>query len=354
MYKRFILLILALTLICRATMADEVTLKNGDRLTGSISTLDDKKLVIKTAYAGEVAIARDAIAKIESDQPLFFELSDGQTLVGTVTTVGEKLEVQTRDAGKVAVTYPTIRTIRSQAEQTRYTAEIERYRDPGLLDLWNGYVDLGLSLTRGNADTTSFTLGANAVRATKRDRTSVYFTSLYAANKTSGISVTTANAVRGGLRYELNLSERSFVFGFGDAESDEFQKLDLRMVLGGGFGYYVKKTERSQFQLFGGGSLNKEYFTDNTKRTSGEALFGEGFNTKLSDRVLFSERFTLFPNLSETGQFRATFDSSLVTKLSKWLDWHVSLSDRYLSNPVDFAKKNDVLLTTGLRLSFNR
>ena len=354
MCKRLAVLVLVLLSICLQTVADEVTLKNGDRLTGSISKLDDKKLVIKTDYAGEVSIARDAIEKIQSQQPLYLGLSDGQTIVGTVATVGESVEVQTKDANKVTVARSAIRTVRSQAEQDAYNAEVERYRNPGLLDLWSGSVDAGLSLTRGNSETTSFTLGANAVRATRRDKTSAYFTSLYATNKTKGISLTTANAVRGGARYELNLTGRSFVFGFGDAESDEFQMLDLRLVLGGGIGYYLQKTERSQFQIFGGGSLNKEYFDDNTKRSSGEVLVGEDLSAKLSNRVTVAERFTLFPNLSETGKFRAAFDSSLVTKLSRWLDWHVTLSDRYLSNPVDEAKKNDLLLITGIRLSFSR
>jgi putative salt-induced outer membrane protein YdiY len=355
MCRTLVVSALALLLsICPEVMADHIILKNGDRLTGSIAKLDGQKLIIKTDYAGEITITSDVIAQVESDRPLHIGLSDGQTIVGTVTTVADKLEVQTKDAGKVTVARAAIKTIRSQSEQNAYDAEIERYRNPGLLDLWSGFLQAGLSLTRGNSDTTNLALGANAVRATSRDKTSAYFTSLYATNKTSGSSLTTANAVRGGVRYELNLSDRAFAFGFGDAEFDEFQMLDLRLVLGGGLGYYVKKAERTQFQIFGGGSLNKEYFSDNTKRTSGEVLVGEDLTTRLSDRVAFSQRFVLFPNLSEGGEFRATFDSALVTKLNTWLDWHITLSDRYLSDPVAAAKKNDVLLTTGVRLSFKR
>ena len=45
-------------LICSAAMmqAEQVTLKNGDHLSGSIVSMDGKKLVIKTSYAGEVSI----------------------------------------------------------------------------------------------------------------------------------------------------------------------------------------------------------------------------------------------------------------------------------------------------------
>ncbi len=46
------------------------------------------------------------------------------------------------------------------------------------------------------------------------------------------------------------------------------------------------------------------------------------------------------------------FDTALVTRISKWLDWQVSFSDRYLSNPLPGIKKNDLLLTTGIRITY--
>jgi len=39
-----------------ASYAEQVTLKNGDHLTGSIVSMDGQKLVLKTTYAGAVPI----------------------------------------------------------------------------------------------------------------------------------------------------------------------------------------------------------------------------------------------------------------------------------------------------------
>ena len=44
-------------------------------------------------------------------------------------------------------------------------------------------------------------------------------------------SATTANAIRGGSRYEVNINDKMFTFGFVDLEFDEFQALDLRPVM---------------------------------------------------------------------------------------------------------------------------
>lgn len=53
-------------------------------------------------------------------------------------------------------------------------------------------------------------------------------------------------------------------------------------------------------------------------------------------------------DLTSTGDYRLTFDTSAVTNLNKWLGWHVTLSDRYLSNSMVGANKNDLRLTTGV------
>jgi hypothetical protein len=63
-------------------MADQVTLKNGDRLTGSIVKSDAKTLLIKTEFAGEVNVQWDAVSGMMSSQPLHLALKDAQTIVG--------------------------------------------------------------------------------------------------------------------------------------------------------------------------------------------------------------------------------------------------------------------------------
>jgi len=39
------------------SLADEVRLINGDKLTGQVVRMEEEKLVLKTTYAGEIAIA---------------------------------------------------------------------------------------------------------------------------------------------------------------------------------------------------------------------------------------------------------------------------------------------------------
>ncbi|MFV0389633.1 MAG: YdiY family protein [Pyrinomonadaceae bacterium] len=353
-FLSFILIMLLLAASSPAAFADQIILTNGDKLTGKIVKKDGDKIVIETEFAGVVTVLWSAVSKIVADEPVNIELADGQKLKGTVATTEEdaKVEVATQDAGMVSVEKQNIQTVRSQAEQASFEAEQARILNPGFGDLWTGSADLGFSMTTGNSETKALTAGVRASRETTRDKISVYGNMIQASNNTTGVKVTTANAVWFGGRYDVNISDKTFVFATADFEHDNPQKLDFRAVFGGGFGYRWIRTDRTSLDVFGGAAYNKEYFSDGTRRNSAEALIGEEFHYKLSNISDLEQRFVLYPNLSNTGEFRSIFDASVVTRLSKWLGWQVTVGNRYNSEPALGAKTNDFLFTTGIRATF--
>ena len=81
-------------------------------------------------------------------------------------------------------------------------------------------------------------------------------------------------------------------------------------------------------------------------------MFGDQLTFKLSNATSLTQQFTVFPNLSDPGQYRLAFDLGAVTKLSRFLGWQIGLSERYISNPIPGTLGNDLLLSTGLRVVF--
>lgn len=357
-----------------AASADQVTLQNGDRLTGSIVKSDAKTLLVRTEFAGDVSIKWEAVTTIESSQPLHLVLKDGQTIVGTVSTSAGKFEVATKETGKVEAVKDAVVAVRNDDEEKAYEAAVERLRHPKLTDFWSGALDTGLSSTQGNSQSLSFSVAGKAARVTDRDKISVYTNAIYAKSTINGVSSTTAHDIRGGVRGDVNVSERLFVFAFTDLEYNAFQHLDLRNVLGGGFGYHAIKTQKTTFDVFGGGSFDQEYFaayslvtanptppppTISTPqpaltRKTGEAVIGEELNTKLNGRTTLNERFSFYPNVSDLGNYRTQFDINAATKLKTWLGWQISFSDVYITDPPNGLKGNDQVLSTGLRLTFGK
>src|SRR5215471_21710966 len=258
MRRAFILVLLSLSLSA-ALRADQVTLKNGDRLTGTIlKTDDDKKtLEIKTEFAGDVTVQWEAVTGIVSSQPLHLTLSDGRVIVGTVTTTDGKMEVATKDAGAVPAERASIKAVRNDAEQ----AEHDRLQHPGLRDYWSGLFDLGLSITEGNSATSALSIAGKAARVVPKNKLALYYTQVYAKDSKEDPALTTANAIHAGIRGEYNLKPKIYVFAFTDFDSDQLQNLDLRNVLGGGLGYHLIHSKATQFDVFGGASFNQEYFS---------------------------------------------------------------------------------------------
>ena len=370
LWWKTVLPVVAGMLLCPALRADQVKLKNGDRLTGSIVKSDTKSLVIKTEYEGEVTVEWSAVESISSTQPLNVGLPSGQMVAGPVTTQNGELAVETKQAGTVTVAKDSVQFLRSDAEQAAYVAAQQRLLHPTLSELWHGTLDTGLSLTRGNSALLTYTLAANAIRQTQNDKISVYMTTVYGRNDTTSPSQTIAHQITGGVRGDINVSPKWFAFAATDFNSNELQHLDLQNTIYGGAGYHVWQGKTTTFDVFGGAGYNQEYFGAYELTSPGpppttqsfaaitqrdaEMNAGESFDTRLNGRTTLTESFNLYPGISGPGGYRFTFNSTAATKIKAWLGWQVTFTDNYISNPPFGIKGNDLLLSTGLRVSFGK
>jgi putative salt-induced outer membrane protein YdiY len=346
-----------------SAFADQITLKNGDRLTGTVVKGDDKTLVLHTDAAGDITIQLSAIQEIKTEKDLHIGLKGGKTAVGPVSTTDGKIDIATKTEGTVEAAPADVTVIRNDAEQTAY----EKSLHPGLMHGWQGGANVGFSVARGNSETENLALAFNAAHPTQNDKITLYATSIDTTNNLATPS-TVANIETGGLRYEHNVDPRIFAFGAGDFMSNALQYLDLRQVYSGGFGYHAIKNDRTLLDFLGGLNYTHETYSNGalvtpptippTYQSYGVTnrfvalTLGEELNQKLGKSTVITQNVGFFPDLQQTGEYRFTFNLGTVTKISKWLGWQNQFGDIYVSNPPIDTKKNDVLLTTGLNVSF--
>jgi putative salt-induced outer membrane protein YdiY len=348
MNRFFFVLPLAIVILSTSLFADQVVLKNGDRLTGTIVKSDGKTLLIKTEFAGEVTVQWSAIQDISSSQVLHLGLKNGQALVGPISTTDGNLVVLTKSGSKVETPKDSVSVIRSDAEQLAYDNSL----NPGFGGGWTGGTNVGFALTRGNSQTKNLALAFNANRKTLNDKLSLYMNTVYATNDAPGATPkTTANAIQGGIRYDHDLTPRLFGFAGADFQEDSLQTLNLRSILSGGLGFHLIKRERTILDLFAGINYTREKYDAFSRRFAGATL-GEEFLHKIRASTSLTQSLYFYPNLSDAGDYRGTFNFGTVTKFSKWLGWQNAFGDIYVSNPPLGKKKNDVLFTTGLNVSF--
>jgi putative salt-induced outer membrane protein YdiY len=355
--QRFAFSVLASTLLALSAAAslraDTVVLKNGDRLTGTAVKLDDGKLTFKTAYADAISIAWDQVTSLTTSQPLVLPTPKGKLNVTAIERSDAGLVVTTA-TGPSTLDPKDVTVLRSPADQEAYEASL----NPNWGHAWAGAATVSLALARGNSDTATFGAGFTAARTTLNDKTALYANTLYSTNANASPS-TSANATGGGIRYDHNLNPRTFAFGTGDFSSNALQDLDLRSIIGGGFGWHASKTTKQTFDVLGGVVWTHENYSPTATVTSTVNSFpaldlGEQYTRKIGAGSLFTEQAYIYPDLSSLSQYQFTLNTSFSTKLGKVFNWVTTLSDNYTSFPPAGTLDNDVILTTGLGVTLTR
>lgn len=342
-----------LTCSCSVAFADEIAFKNGDRLSGSIVRSDGKSLVIKSDIAGELTVQWPKIAELRSDQRLHVGLVSGETLTGKVTSKLGRFEVLTDTNLIVETPIETVAVLRNDAEQAAY----ESSRNQTFFQGWEGGLDAGLELTRGNSQTKNFRLAFRAARKSSHDKLTVYAESIYSVDDLPAAKPrTTANENKGGLRYDRDFTSRFFVFANADFMSDALQDLSLRSVLGGGIGYHLIKGERTTLDLLVGPNFTRENYVE-FKRNLAAAQASEEFMHKFGKSTTVTQSLSFFPEVGEIGasgiNYRASFTFESVTRLNKWLGWQNNFSDDYVKNPPAGKKQNELVFTSGLNIALS-
>ena len=334
---------------CLALYGEQVTLKNGDRLTGTILSVSDKKLTIKTEHAGTVTIDWDAVAQFSSEQPMVVTRTDKQVVSGAVNTKDSEVAVNTT-SGTQTIPMADVAVMRSPADQAAY----EKSLHPGMLEGWDGGGNFGFALARGNSDTTNLALGFNAERPTTTDKWTIQAASIYSTSVTDGVSSTTANSFGGFIRYDHNLTKKLFAFGLFAGLYDHAQALDVRISPSGGLGYHAIATPATSLDLLGGFGYTYESYSTGMTNNLMNATIGDEFKHKLAANTSVLQDFYFFPYLNGGGGYRGVFDFGLASKLYRAITWNLNFTDLYNSKPVLGKKNNDVLLTTGLGLTFGK
>lgn len=207
-------------------VADELLLKNGDRITGTVVTMKDSVLLFKTSYAGDISIKWEEIESLTSDSPINIILSDQTSAHGMVTPSEE---------GK----------LRLDAEQvleplTFDLAQVEQINPPEKPTvILSPRVNLGATVAKGNTDTKTYHSDAQLIARTEKNR----YTVGGEYNREEDDDTKTADNALGYLKYDHFLTEKWYFTNNATFENDEFKDLNLKTTVGVGLGYQFFETE---------------------------------------------------------------------------------------------------------------
>ena len=116
-----------------------------------------------------------------------------------------------------------------------------------------------------------------------------------------------------------------FAFGLTGFERNDRQDLDLRSKFGGGFGWTLRDSKRTQFSLLGGFTYTNEQFRvkeegeEPPRSSTGEGSVGVEWETNPFLDVQFSTKLSLHPNVVQSGRYRVEYDGSYADSVAQQL-----------------------------------
>ncbi len=220
-----------------------------------------------------------------------------------------------------------------------------------LLPKWNGDASLGLSLSRGNSDTTNFSIAINAAGRLS-DKIEWVNSLLFLFGQTDKLTNTETYQ----LASRINWTHSGRFFSYYDVQAirDHFKNYSYRILPGIGAGYKLVADETVTLALSGGLS---EVFTRYQDSKENESFLGivvgNQFVWKISDSSEFNQKWEWNFDTSQSDHYLSNLEANLITNLIK--NWAVKLTvlNRTDSQPVgDGVKKNDFSFLAAISLKF--
>lgn len=229
----------ALTLCVSTAFADEVLLKNGDKISGTIINKSGSVLEMKTTYADKVIIKWDAVETLNSDKPLNITLKDKQELTGLAGT-SENNSL----------------TLKSNGVYDSHPIPLAEVSDINK-KFFSGTANFGGGLSGGNTERQNYHADANTIVRGRDDRVTLggqYNYGDNTENPNSDNSRTVLNARNWQLygNYAHYFTPKWYGYAHGLFTNDRMQDIRLRSAFGVGAGYQFFESEDLNLSLEAG------------------------------------------------------------------------------------------------------
>jgi hypothetical protein len=347
-HLRGISILFALTVIsvCAAfarSKTDVVEMKNGDRITGEVKTLENGVLKLDLDYVdGSISINWLKVARLESRALFRVRLQDGSVYLTSFARLESppdgQIKMEPSGQGPLVVDKSKVVGMTQSSES--------------LLERASGQITLGTTYSKGN-QTTQYNIGSEFDYVeTRWGAMAVYDSNLSSSTGAAPATRNQANL----MAYRLFPWRNYYYAGTSDFLQSSVQGIERRTNVGAGIGRYLKNTNRVRFTLLGGFGWQRDRYvpSDLTKRTQNTAV---SFLTTNLDVFSFKKTrlsivVGLAPTLSPSGRLFTTTNVSYYLKVFGKVDWNLSFYGNWDTQPPTTLRGSDYGSSTGLSWTF--
>jgi len=224
-------------LVALPAAADEVRLKNGDRITGVTTSLAAGTLSFKAA-GGDLKVAWADVTSLAIEQPMLVTVGTAPPTSALFAAADANGRVTLVPGGPVAL------------------SDIVALSRPRPAWVITGGGGAGIVETAGNTQVNNVRLSGDVVAKGAADRYTLSAIATHANDR--GVETARNWSITG--KYDRFLTARLFANANANFTNDRFRDIDLRSALGAGLGYQIIETARTTLTADAGLAWVKENF----------------------------------------------------------------------------------------------
>lgn len=258
-----------LLVIANICVADELLMKNGSRLVGTLVSASEKGVIFDTPYAGELTIERGTIKTIITEEKVTLLMEDGAIFRDKlIVAEGESLTVLGEDHLPIQF---------AAADINQLNPEPWRLGDGYK---WYGKIDTTLESERGNSDTDELDVGLESIWRSLEDRYTIRGS--WEVDETNGDKNKNNWKLR--TKYDrFSVEDPDNYYGIQAAlEHDEFADLDLRTIVGPYIGRQFFTTKLLTMH----GELGVVYVDEQFDEAEDHDYWGSSWELRLSSDII--------------------------------------------------------------------
>ena len=220
------------------SFADQLTLVNGDRLTGTIVAKETEFLIFQTPHLGEMKVRWSEVTRITSEKEVKLFLNDGTMVRGTLETITDGTVVI--HTGVEPPGAPV------KLKQVVFINPAPDVSGEGVKYL--GRINVGYSSSSGNSEIETLYADLEAAARTRNNR----YTAAGKTRRSKDHETESESNWLVGLKWDHFLTRKWYTYANTNFENDQFKDIRLRSTAGGGTGYQFYETDSTNFALEGG------------------------------------------------------------------------------------------------------
>lgn len=329
-----ILLFIFTTTLLPQIHADQIWTKNGSIIIGQIQSITDGKIIVSTAFAGNLTIESTLVDSIQTEDLHSIKLNDGSIVTSSVDGSPSTKSSISTSRGSQTISIDSIVSLWKAGDPEPLKPDQKTKKTP--TGNWKFEVATGINGKSGSSNKSDFNGSGKATMEIGGNRLELALRYQFAENKnTSGINQRTAEEIIGTIHYVSFFSDNFGWYIREEMERDRFENIDFRSSTASGITWKAVDDSRLRLEVFGG--LSYRYMGYGFELEGNDSHpgidFGVNHYWKLTEWAELTNMITYNPIFEDFGNYRLDHLSTLDVPLGLSDQWklRISLSNQYRS-----------------------